>query len=92
MAASRTRYRVRDGSDRITVYLNGRRLTRYRGMRVRHLLAAEQARQVETGEAEIRSTGNHVVGLDGALSNGQRLFWALTEPQGSTDDCIACGN
>lgn len=60
-------------SGRITVYVNDKQVSLYRGMRVRHALTSEQARLVESGAAEVRNSYGHVVGLDGALSDGQRL-------------------
>lgn len=58
---------------RITVHVNDREVSLYRGMRVRHALTLEQVRLVESGAAEVRNSYGHVVGLDGALSDGQRL-------------------
>ena len=58
---------------RITIYLNDRMVSLYRGMRVRHALTPEQVCLVESGTAEVRDSYGHVVGLDGALSDGQRL-------------------
>jgi len=43
-------------------------------MRVRHALTLEQVRLVESGKAEVYDSYGHVVGLDGALSDGQRLI------------------
>ena len=60
-------------SGRITVYVDDKEVSLYRGMRVRHALTPEQVRLVESGGAEVRDSYGHVVGLDGALSNGQRL-------------------
>ena len=59
--------------ERITVYVDDKEILLYRGMRVRHTLTLEQVRLVESGGAEVRDSYGHVVGLDGALSDGQRL-------------------
>lgn len=60
-------------SGKITVYVDDKEVSIYRGMRVRHALTPEQVRLVESGAAEVRNSYGHVVGLDGALSDGQRL-------------------
>jgi len=60
-------------SGRITVYVDDRAVSLYRGMRVRHALTSEQVSLIESGAAEVRNSYGHVVGLDGALSDGQRL-------------------
>jgi len=60
-------------SGRIRVYVDDKEVSLYRGMRVRHALTLEQVRLVESGGAEVRDSYGHVVGLDGALSDGQRL-------------------
>ena len=62
-------------SERITVYVDDREVSLYRGMRVRHALTLEQVRLVESGGAEVHDSYGHVVGLDGALSDGQRLIF-----------------
>jgi len=58
---------------RITVYVDDKELSLYRGMSVRHALTLKQIRMVESGKAEVRDSYGHVVGLDGALSDGQKL-------------------
>jgi len=55
------------------VQVDGKTVTLYRGMRVRHALTLEQVRLVESGRAEVYDSYGHVVGLDGALSDGQKL-------------------
>jgi len=59
--------------ERITVHVDDKDILLYRGMRVRHALTLEQVRRVESGGAEVRNSYGHVVGLDGALSDGQRF-------------------
>ena len=53
-------------SGRITVYVNDKEVSLYRGMRLRHALTSEQVRLVESGGAEVRNSYGHVVGLDGS--------------------------
>ena len=60
-------------SGKITVYVDDKQVSLYRWMRVRHALTLEQVRLVDLGKAEVRNSYGHVVGLDGALSDGQRL-------------------
>jgi len=60
-------------SKKIVVYVNNNEVVLYRGMRVRHALTLEQVRSIESGKAEIRDSHGHVIGLDGALSDGDRF-------------------
>jgi len=60
-------------SGRIIVYVNDKKVSLYRGMRVKHALTLEQVRLIESGKAEIRNSHGHVTGLDGALSDGERF-------------------
>jgi len=60
-------------SGRIIVYVNDKKVSLYRGMRVRHALTPEQVRLIESGKAEVRDSYGHVIGLDGALSDGERF-------------------
>jgi len=66
-------------SGRLRVYVNDKETSLYRGMRVRHALTLEQVRLVESGKAEVRDSRGHVIGLDGALSDGQRLTFRRTQ-------------
>jgi len=70
---SNTEKKEKTSTGRITVYVDDKELSLHRGMRVRHALTLEQIRMVESGRAEVRNSYGHVVGLDGALSDGQRL-------------------
>jgi len=60
-------------SGRITVYVDDRAVSLYRGMQVRHALTSEQVSLVESGAAEVRNSYGHAVGLHGALGDGQKL-------------------
>ena len=71
-------------SGRITVHVDDKELSLYRGMSVRHALTLEQIRMVESGRAEVRDSYGHVVGLDGALSDGQRLTFHRRNKEGTS--------
>lgn len=60
-------------SKKIIVYVNDKRVTLYRGMRVRHALTLQQVRLIESNKAEVRDSHGHVIGLDGALSGGEKI-------------------
>jgi len=80
---SNTENKGKTVSGRITVYVDDKQLSLYRGMSVRHALTLEQIRMVESGSAEVRNSYGHVVGLDGALSDGQRLTFHGKNKEGT---------
>ena len=80
---SNTENKEKTLSGRITVYVDDKELSLYRGMSVRHTLTSQQIRMVESGRAEVRNSYGHVVGLDGALNDGQRLTFHRRNRQGT---------
>lgn len=64
------------GTERITVYVNGRPVRLYHGMTVRHALISIDGglgAAVEEGRLSITDANGFEVGLDGALEDGSRL-------------------
>ena len=62
--------------ERITVYVDGRPVQLYRGMRVRHALISIESglcAAVEEGGISVTDENGFEVGLDGALEDGSRL-------------------
>jgi len=62
--------------ERITVYVDGRPVQLYRGMRVRHALISIESglcAAVEEGGISVTDENGFEVGLDGALEDGGRL-------------------
>jgi hypothetical protein len=62
--------------ERITVYVDGRPVQLYRGMKVRHALVSIESSlcaAVEEGGISVRDANGFEVGLDGALDDGCRL-------------------
>ncbi|MDR3569070.1 MAG: hypothetical protein P4L43_13660 [Syntrophobacteraceae bacterium] len=64
-------------SETIEVFVNGHKTSLYRGMQVKHaLIAFDQSLYFAALSGEIRVEDEHgfAVGLEGALSEGARLF------------------
>ncbi len=62
--------------ERMTVYVDGRPLQLYRGMKVRHALISIESSlcaAVEEGRILVMDANGFEVGLDGALEDGSRL-------------------
>jgi hypothetical protein len=63
--------------DQITIYINDRPVTIYRGMKVKHaLISFDQAiyEAVELGNVVIEDSRGFEVGLEGSLREGSKLF------------------
>jgi len=61
---------------RMTVYVDGRPVQLYRGMKVRHALLSIESglcAAVEEGGISVTDANGFEVGLDGALEDGSRL-------------------
>lgn len=64
-------------TDKITVYVNGSAVELHRGMKVKHaLIACDQSLYdaAESGELAVRDASGFVVGLEGSLRDGAKLF------------------
>jgi len=64
-------------NEKITVYVNGRRIDIYRGMKVKHaLIAYDQSvyKAALAGEIRVEDTNGFAVGLEGHLADGAVIF------------------
>jgi hypothetical protein len=59
---------------RIWVYVEDEPRLLFLGLRVRHAIGYQQARQVERCNAEVKDDRGNKVDLDGALYAGERLY------------------
>ena len=64
----------------VHIHFNGEERTLAAGLRVRSLLTAEQAGQVQRGELVVLDGKGRERGLDGALLDGQSLRLAPRPP------------
>lgn len=58
-------------NEKVTVTVNGKKATFFLGMKVRHGLGWPATKAVQQGQAEVRDGDGNVVGLDGALYDGE---------------------
>jgi hypothetical protein len=68
--------------ERIEVFVNDRPGTVYRGLTVKHALIAaggDQYRPALDGDAAVRDENGFVLGLEGALHAGARLYVPLPD-------------
>jgi hypothetical protein len=68
--------------ERLSVFVNDGPVEVYAGMKVRHALIAARPGLYEActkGEAVVRDQDGFLVGLDGALNEGARLYTAPRE-------------
>ncbi len=61
------------GSPKIKVFVNGRKIETFRGMRVKHILPHETVEAVRQGTAMVMDEEGHERGLEGSLNDGDRL-------------------
>lgn len=62
------------------VYVDDREVILHRGMKVKHALSLSQLRAVRAGELAVRDSDGNVVGLEGSLIEGSRLYTQAGEP------------
>jgi hypothetical protein len=63
--------------DTIEVFVNDRKISIYRGMQVKHaLIACDQDlyTAASQGSARVEDANGYIVGLDGALTGGARIY------------------
>lgn len=63
--------------ERMTVYVDGRPVQLYRGMKVRHALLSIESglcAAVEEGRISVTDANGFEVGLEGALENGSTIY------------------
>ena len=64
-------------TESIDVYVNGRKVSIYRGMKVKHALIAYDPKVHKAalaGEIRVEDENGFTVGLEGHLSDGARIF------------------
>ncbi len=69
-------------TERIEVFVNDRAVTVYRGMKVKHALITYDSDAYEAcrkGSWNVRDENGFLVGLEGALHEGSRLFATRNE-------------
>jgi hypothetical protein len=70
-----------DAKENINVYVNGRKINLYRGMKVKHALTAyDQSlyKAALAGEIRIEDVNGFTVGLEGSLADGAGIFTVAT--------------
>lgn len=68
-------------SENIEVYVNGRKIEIYRGMKVKHALIAYDQKLYKAalaGEVRIEDENGFMLGLEGHLANGAKIFAVTT--------------
>lgn len=71
---------------KITVYVNDKPKETFLGMCVKHVIGARAAQRVQAHRAIVRDGDGNIVGIDGALYDGQRLYVAPMEPKAFADE------
>jgi hypothetical protein len=59
---------------KVTVTVNGKPTTLFLGLSVRHAIGAKTAKAVVSGRATVTNSDGNLVGLDGALYDGEALI------------------
>lgn len=68
-------------SEQIGVYVNGKKISLYRGMKVKHaLIAYDQSlyKAALAGEVRIEDSNGFAVGLEGSLADGSAISTIAT--------------
>ena len=61
-------------SKRIKVYVNGEPIYIFKGMKVKHILTQNMAKDVKNGTKIVMDGDGHERGLEGSLTNGEKLY------------------
>lgn len=61
------------GSEKIRVFLNGKEIETFRGMKVKHVLSYETVKAVREGKVIVTDGERHERGLEGTLTDGEYL-------------------
>jgi len=62
------------------VYVDDREVILHRGMKVKHALTLYQLKALRAGELLVRDCDGNLVGLEGSLIEGSRLYTQGGEP------------
>lgn len=68
-------------NENIEVYVNDRKVSLYRGMKVKHALIAydeDLYKAAVAGEIRVEDENGFIVGLEGSLADGARIFTVAT--------------
>jgi len=68
-------------SEHIGVYVNGRKIDLYRGMKVKHaLMAYDQSlyKAALAGNVRVEDANGFMVGLEGSMADGSKIFTIAT--------------
>jgi hypothetical protein len=68
-------------NENIAVYVNGRKIDLYRGMKVKHALIAYDESLYKAslaGEIRVEDENGFPVGVEGSLADGARIFTIAT--------------
>ena len=72
--------------EKITVYVNDKPKETFLGMCVQNVIGARATQRVKTHHAIVRDADGNVVGVDGALYDGERLYIAPMDPKSFADE------
>jgi hypothetical protein len=61
-------------SKRIKVYLNGKPVHIFRGMKVKHILNQSTLKEIGKGDKIVTDEDGHERGLEGSLAEGEKLL------------------
>lgn len=56
------------------VFVNNKRVVLRRGMKIKHSLSMNQLRGVRSGEMVVTDQRGNLIGLEGSLADGSRLY------------------
>ena len=61
-------------SKKIKVYLNGKPVHIFRGMKVKHILNQNTLKEIRNGDKIVTDEDGHERGLEGSLTQGEKLL------------------
>jgi hypothetical protein len=64
----------------VIIYLNGKSVSLRKGMKVKHALSTRQLGAVRAGRLDVVDSHGNIVGLEGSLTEGARLYTRKREP------------
>lgn len=74
--------------EKIVVYVNDKPKETFLGMCVKNVIGARAAQRVKLHRAIVRDADGNVVGVDGALYDGERLYVAPMDPKSFADEVL----
>ncbi len=74
--------------EKILVYVNDQPKELFFGMTVKHALGTQLTQRVRAHRAVVRDGAGNVADVDGALSDGARLYVTPIDPQTFMDDLL----